>query len=107
MNDLTDKLKKMHEEWQQSYTLALAATQDEQKAKCIAADKFSVQLMEMLPEIVRHLQDFERLANQCAAEERMKNTIDRLITEKLKEKVKDTDDDLIVWLENRIKEAVK
>ena len=55
MNDLTDKLKKMHEEWQQSYTLALAATQDEQKAKCIAADKFSVQLMEMIPEIVQRL----------------------------------------------------
>ena len=97
----------MHGEWLKNSQLAMAATQDEQKAKCIAADKFSVQIMEMLPEIVRHLQDFERLANQCAAEERMKNTIDRLITEKLKEKVKDTDDDLIVWLENRIKEAAK
>ena len=86
MNDLTDKLQKMHEEWLKASQLAMAATQDEQKAKCIAADKFSMQLMAMLPEIVRHLQDFERLANQCAAEERMKNTIDRLITEKLKEK---------------------
>lgn len=59
MNDLTDKLKKMHEEWQQSYTLALAATQDEQKAKCIAADKFSVQIMEMIPEIVDALENSE------------------------------------------------
>ena len=67
MNDLTDKLQKMHEEWLKASQLAMAATRDEQKAKCIAADKFSVQLMEMLPEIVRHLQDFERLANQCAA----------------------------------------
>ena len=85
MNDLTDKLQKMHEEWLKASQLAMAATRDEQKAKCIAADKFSVQLMEMIPEIVRHLQDFDRLANQCAAEERMKNTIDRLITEKLNE----------------------
>lgn len=97
----------MHEEWLKASQLALAATQDEQKAKCIEADKFSVQLMEMIPEIVRHLHDFERLENQYTAEERLKNTIDRLITEKLKERVKDTDDDLIVWLENRIKEAAK
>ena len=83
MNDLTDKIQTMNGEWLKASQLAMAATQDEQKAKCIAADKFSVQLMEMLPEIVRHLQNFERLANKCAAEERMKNTIDRLITEKL------------------------
>ena len=57
MNDLTDKLQKMHEEWQQSYTLAMAATQDEQKAKCIAADKYSVQLMEMIPEIVQRVHE--------------------------------------------------
>ena len=107
MNELTDKLQTIHVEWLKNSQLAMAATQDEQKAKSIAADKFSVKIMEMLPEIVRHLQDFERMANQCAAEERMKNTIDRLITEKLKERVKDTDDDLIVWIENRIKEAAK
>ena len=107
MNELISRLKKMHGEWLKNSQLAMAATQDEQKAKCIAADKFSVQLMEMLPEIVRHLQDFERLVNQYTAEERLKNTIDRLITEKLKERVKDADDDLIVWLENRIKEAVE
>ena len=95
----------MHGEWLKNSQLAMAATQDEQKAKCIAADKFSVQIMEMLPEIVRHLQNFERLENQYTAEERLKNTIDSLITKKLKERVKDTDDDLIVWLENRIKEA--
>ena len=107
MNELTDKPQTIHVEWLKNSQLAMAATQDEQKAKSIAADKFSVKIMEMLPEIVRHLQDFERMANQCAAEERMKNTIDRLITEKLKERVKDTDDDLIVWIENRIKEAAK
>lgn len=107
MNDLTDKLKTMHEEWLKASQLAMEAKMDEQKAKCIAADKFSVQLMEMLPEIVRHLQNFERLENQYTAEEMLKNTIDSLITKKLKERVKDTDDDLIVWLENRIKEAAK
>ena len=52
MNELISRLKKMHEEWQKASQLAMAATQDEQKAKCIAADKFSVQIMEMIPEIV-------------------------------------------------------
>lgn len=107
MNELISKLQTMHDEWQKYSQLAMEAKMDEQKAKCIAADKYSVQLMEMIPEIVRHLQDFERLVNQYTAEERLKNTIDRLITEKLKERVKDTNDDLIVWLENRIKEAAK
>ena len=52
MNELISKLQTMHEEWLKNSQLAMAATHDEQKAKCIAADKFSVQIMEMIPEIV-------------------------------------------------------
>lgn len=59
MNELISKLQKMHEEWMKASQLAMAATHDEQKAKCIAADKFSVQLMEMIPEIVDALENSE------------------------------------------------
>lgn len=60
MNELISRLKKMHGEWLKASQLAMAAMRDEHKAKCIAADKFSVQLMEMIPEIVQRMQKLER-----------------------------------------------
>lgn len=60
MRDLIENLQKMHEDWLKASQLAMAATRDEQKAKCIAADKFSVQLMEMIPEIVQRIMELEK-----------------------------------------------
>lgn len=67
MDKLTDKIQKMHEEWLKASQIAMAATRDEQKAKCIAADKFSVQVMEMIPEIVQLIRELE--------EEKQKNAL--------------------------------
>ena len=66
LNELISRLNKMHGEWLKNSQLAMAATHDEQKAKCIAADKYAVQLMEMIPEIVQRIRELEAEADILA-----------------------------------------